>query len=413
MSKKKKKPLMAMVSSAYFKIYTKNFLTFRKGAIGKSRYACRKYPGYVSVFGWEGDKDAPIAFIDGSYLLRDRKNTLITFGLADIDGKIEWFNKEDWLPCLVSKYRTRDFECTVENFADILDRGEGKFEIAYSRMTLKNISGKTLSIPRVSKLLIPLNKQPHSVKNGETIVLDYAVGADRFGEKYAYPTNSEIASAGGFDEHYEHMKDYWTERMEPLAKIDELPDSKLIDAYKAGYVYTMIVKDGYGLHVGENGYDRVFDHDVLGIMASLLTIGDFKYFDEYSKTILKFVQYPDAGWKFSWPYALYLQKTGDRKLVEERFEQIKTNTHKISSDRDSDGIMKRTNAIDSNGHWTIDNWSALFGLCTYKYICDKIENKSESEWAQKEYIDLLSCVEKKLAETSNKYNLDYIPDING
>ena len=76
-----------MVSSAYFKIYTKNFLTFRKGAIGKSRYACRKYPGYVSVFGWEGDKDAPIAFIDGSYLLRDRKNTLITFGLADIDGK--------------------------------------------------------------------------------------------------------------------------------------------------------------------------------------------------------------------------------------------------------------------------------------------------------------------------------------
>lgn len=205
------------------------------------------------------------------------------------------------------------------------------------------------------------------------------------------------------------MKAYWAKRMEPLAKIDELPDSKLIDAYKAGYVYTMIVKDGYGLHVGENGYDRVFDHDVLGIMASLLTIGDFKYFDEYSKTILKFVQYPDAGWKFSWPYALYLQKTGDRKLVEERFEQIKTNTHKISSDRDSDGIMKRTNAIDSNGHWTIDNWSALFGLCTYKYICDKIENKSESEWAQKEYIDLLSCVEKKLAETSNKYNLDYIP----
>ena len=101
-------------------------------------------------------------------------------------------------------------------------------------MTLKNISGKTLSIPRVSKLLIPLNKQPHSVKPGETVVLDYAVGADRFGEKYAYPANSEIASAGGFDEHYEHMKAYWTERMEPLAKIDELPDSKLIDAYKGG-----------------------------------------------------------------------------------------------------------------------------------------------------------------------------------
>lgn len=32
MSRKKKKPLMAMISSAYFKIYTKHFLTFRGGA---------------------------------------------------------------------------------------------------------------------------------------------------------------------------------------------------------------------------------------------------------------------------------------------------------------------------------------------------------------------------------------------
>lgn len=409
MNKKKKKPLMAMISSAYFKIYTKNFLTFRRGAAGKHNYACRKYPGYVSVFGWEGDKDAPIAFIDGSYLLRDRKNTLITFGLSDVEGKIEWFNKEGWLPCLVSKYRTGGFDCTVESFADIFEKGENKFEIAYSRMTLKNIGGKTLNIPRVSKLLIPLGEQPDCLKPGEIAVLDYAVGADRFGGKYAYPEDSEIISAGGFDEHYERMKDYWTKRMDPLAKIDELPDGKLTDAYRAGYVYTMIVKDGYCLHVGENGYDRVFDHDVLGIMASLLTIGDFKYFDEYSKTILKFAQYPDAGWKFSWPYALYLMKTGDKKLIEERFEQIKTNTRKISSDRDSEGIMKRTNAIDSNGHWTIDNWSALFGLSAYKYICDRLENTTESEWAREEYDSLLSCVEKKLAETSEKYNLDYIP----
>lgn len=108
MSKKKKKPLMAMISSAYFKIHTKNFLTFRRGAAGKHNYACRKYPGYVSVFGWEGDKDAPIAFIDGSYLLRDRKNTLITFGLSDVEGKIEWFNKEGWLPCLVANTAQAD-----------------------------------------------------------------------------------------------------------------------------------------------------------------------------------------------------------------------------------------------------------------------------------------------------------------
>lgn len=403
-----KKPLMAIVSSAYFKIYTDCFLTFRKGSLFKGNYICRKYPGYVSVFGCEGDKHAPIAFIDGSYLLRDRGNTLVTFGLSDIRGKIEWFNKEGWLPCLVSKYNTRNFACTVENFADVVKIGENRFEVAYSRLTLKNITSKSQRLPRVSGLLTPLNETTNVLNPNENVTLDFAVFADRFSGKYPYP-KADAASFGSFDEHYENMKSYWVERMLPLAKINELPDPRLINAYKAGYVYTMIVKDGYGLHVGENGYDRVFDHDVLGIMAALLTIGDFKYFDEYSKTILKNVQYPDAGWKFSWPYALYLQKTGDTELINERFEQIKKNTHKISCDRNADGIMKRTNAIDSNGHWTIDNWSALFGLTAYRYICDTLGNKAESEWAQNEYDSLLNGVEKKLKHTCQKYNLDYIP----
>ena len=55
------------------------------------------------------------------------------------------------------------------------------------------------------------------------------------------------------------MKKYWLARLEPLAEITALPEPELIDAYKAGYIYTMICKDGDELHVGENGYDRVFD----------------------------------------------------------------------------------------------------------------------------------------------------------
>ena len=400
---------MAMVSSAYFKTYTKNFLTLRRGAAGKKNLACRRHPGYVSVFGCEGDKDAPIAFIDGSYLLRARRNTLVSFGLENVQGKINWYNKEGWLPCLVSEYKAGSFECIVENFADEVTIDSNRFEIAYSRLTLKNTASSALPAPRVSNLLVPLSEKPDKIGAGETVTFDFAVAADRFGGKYAWPGRADVVALGGFDEHYEHMKSYWIERMAPLARIDELPDPRLIDAYRAGYVYTMIVKDGYELHVGENGYDRVFDHDVLGIMVSLLTVGDFKYFEEYSKTILKFVQYPDAGWKFSWPYALYLQKTDDLELIKERFDQIKLNTHKIASDRDKDGIMKRTNAIDSNGHWTIDDWSALFGLCTYKYICDRLGNSQESEWALREYADLLGCVDRKIIETAEKYQLDYIP----
>ena len=122
MSKKKKKPLMAMVSSAYFKIYTKNFLTFRKGAIGKSRYACRKYPGYVSVFGWEATRMHRLHLLMALIFCATEKITH-NFRTCRYKRKIEWFNKEDWLPCLVSKYRTRDFECTVENFSGVFSIG--------------------------------------------------------------------------------------------------------------------------------------------------------------------------------------------------------------------------------------------------------------------------------------------------
>lgn len=55
--------------------------------------------------------------------------------------------------------------------------------------------------------------------------------------------------------------------------------------------------------------------------------------------------------------------------TEENFEIIKFATHKIESGfNTSMGIMKETFAIDDTGYWTIDNFSALFGLTTYKNI---------------------------------------------
>ena len=78
----------------------------------------------------------------------------------------------------------------------------------------------------------------------------------------------------------------------------------------------MIVKDGDELHVGENNYDRVFDHDIIGMLATLYLLGDFEYFEEYASHILDNVQYPDARWKFSFPYALYLEKTGDPARID-------------------------------------------------------------------------------------------------
>lgn len=386
-------------------------------------YMYESNSGLTSSFGWEGDKDAPIAYIDGSYRLRDNGNQMVTFGVKDIPGKVKWYNAEGYLPCFVSEYTKEGMEYKVENFANKHTIDGNDFEIAYSRMTVTNTTEEEKYLPRVSSNLIPLNEEAEStarISAGETIVRDYAIGADRFGGTYDYPDSAKIAEQGSFDENYAQMKEYWNNRLEPLTQLD-LPDEQLVNAYKAGFIYTLIIRDdvngGKELHVGENGYDIMFDHDTIGIVASLLTEGDFTYAKEYLATLPAQLQYDDAKWKYSWPYALYLSKTGDYEFIEEKFDTIKTNTHNVETDRidGGEGIIKRTNAIDSNGYWLIDNWSALAGLTTYQYLCDEMYEKygsdiyqTESVWAQEEYDSLLAVVEETQREMRETYDYPYL-----
>ncbi len=396
----------------------------------------------VASFGWEGDIDAPIAYIDGSYGLRDKYGTtgewngnsynpgkMVTFGIKDIPGEIKWYNAEGYLPCFVSEYAKEGMEYKIENFANKHTIDGNDFEVAYSRMTVKNTTGEDQTLPRVASGLIPVNdaaRQTKKIASGETVAREYAIVADRFGGKYDYPADEKVAGMGGFDKNYEAMKKYWNDRLAPLSTIEELPNEKLINAYKAGFIYTLIIRDDVKkengeelkeLHVGENGYDIMFDHDTIGIVATLLTIGDFSYAKEYLATLPAQLQYDDAKWKYSWPYAVYLQKTNDLDFIVSKYHVIKTNTHNVDTDRDQSagGIIKRTNAIDSNGYWLIDNWAALAGLTTYKYLCERLdqadpqqEYKTEIKWAEDTYKDLLKCVEAKQRKMREDNNYPYL-----
>ena len=401
--------LFAFGVNRYFRFMAVKHTRFKKGAMTK-KLLCKKHYGLQSVFGWEGDRHAPIAFADGCYLLRDRGNVLVHFGFTekDITGKIDWHNREGFLPCLVSRFAAGTLEVTLESFADKLTLQGRDFVAAYSRMTLCNRGQDAVAMRDVSKYLIPLTDVPRSVEAGETVTADFAIFADRFGGTYPFPPADTLRTAGDWQSHYVHMKAYWTQRLSEIAQ-PTLPDKELVNAYKAGYIYTMIVKDGDRLHVGENGYDNVFDHDTLGITAALLTMGDFRHFREYAAHILDHVLYPDARWKYSWPFALYLQKTGDRAYVQEKFSEIAENTHTIEGDRGEYGIMKPTNAIDSLGHWTVDNWSALTGLSAYKYICDELRKTEEAAWASAQYDSLLKACNAQLEGLMREQGIDYIP----
>ncbi|MFI5736357.1 sugar-binding protein [Kribbella sp. NPDC051587] len=381
-----------------------------------AEYANVTSPGLTSSFGWEGDLNAPIAFIDGSYRLRSRGNALITFGVPNVPGKIKWSNAEGYLPAFVSEYAKDGLQLKVENFADLVVIGGKRFEVAYSRMTVTNTTSTEARLPRVSSLLTPLNgTTATTIGAGKTIVRDYAIAADRFGATYDWPSAAQLQQAGAFSKHYQNMRGYWNQRLAAIAQITELPDQRLVNAYKAGFIYTLIIRDDIDgakqLHVGENGYDEMFDHDTIGIVSTLLTIGDFSYAKDYLSTLPAQLQYDDAKWKYSWPYALYLQRTGDKAFVRSRFETIKKNTHTVETDRidGGKGIIKQTVAIDSLGYWTIDNWSALAGLTTYRYLATALGETAEAAWAKAEYDDLLRVATDRIGKTMRDFDLDYLP----
>jgi hypothetical protein len=384
-----------------------------------AEYTNVTHPGLTSSFGWEGDLHAPIAFIDGSYRLRSRGNALVTFGVPDIPGKIKWSNAEGYLPAFISEYSKDGLQLKVENFADLVVIGGNRFEIAYSRMTVTNTTPASARLPRVSNLLTPLNPAAAAtvttIAAGETVVRDYAIAADRFGASYDWPSAAQLQQAGSWNKHYKNMRAYWNTRLAAIAQITDLPDQRLVNAYKAGYIYTLIIRDDINgekrLHVGENGYDEMFDHDTIGIVATLLTIGDFSYARDYLATLPAQLQYDDAKWKYSWPYALYLQRTGDKAFVRSQFETIKKNTHMVETDRidGGKGIIKQTFAIDSLGYWTIDNWSALAGLTTYRYLATALGETGEAAWAKAEYDDLLKVATARIEQTMKEHNLGYLP----
>jgi hypothetical protein len=106
---------------------------------------------------------------------------------------------------------------------------------------------------------------------------------------------------------------------------------------------------------------------------------------------------------------LYLLKTGDSSFVKDNFNQIKSNTHQIEADLSGpDGILNKTNDIDANGYWTVDDASALFGLTTYHYLAARLDYPDEANWAESLYMNLLTAVNQKLIQTMRNNAIDYL-----
>jgi hypothetical protein len=362
-----------------------------------------------AVIGWDGDRDAAIAHRDGSFDIRDHKNVTVRFGIYANPARMQWFNAGGYYPALTTQFERDNSTVTITNFGDRVTVGANAYVAVYSRVTVFNHDSVSHTLdPAPSSQMLALNPAANAVAAGQTVNHDYVVAIDRFGASYAWPPDSALLAAGGYDTHYQHMASYWDAKLAGIASVS-VPDPRLVNAFKAGYIYTGIVKDGTNLNVGENGYDQLFDHDLLGILVNLMEEGDLANARAYLQTLIT-NQYPDAIYKLAWPWAVYLEKTGDTAYVSANLATISKAIHQIpAGETGPGGTMMRSNAIDTDGYWTIDDESALFGLLAYRFIAQRLGNTAEQSWAQSQYDTLFAAVNRQLQSTIDTNRLTYVP----
>ena len=391
--------------------------------------------GDASVIGWSGNSEGVTACLGGSFFVTTGNGpgsgstaavTGATYGYGIYnDTATTWTNADGYLPALVTTFHRDGARISITNFGDQVSVGGHDYVAIYSRVQVSNPASRPVSIdPAASAGLIPLNSAPTTVPAHSSVSHDYVVASDRFGGSYPWPSASALAGAGGFDQHFAHMHAYWDQQLAGIAQIVSLPDQSLANAYRTGFIYTQIIRSGNELKTGASGYDKEFSHDVIGILANLFTqgytSGAHALLDRARTVIGSQTQYDDGVWTYPWPWAIYLLKTGDLSFVKANFAtegpagksepSIEDTAHLIAANRTGPGgIMETTNDIDANGYWTIDNFEALTGLATYRWLAEQVGNAAQAKWAAAEYASLLAATNKTLNATISANHLNYLP----
>jgi hypothetical protein len=349
------------------------------------------------------------------------------YGFRSYNGApMTWTDADGYLPAQITTFRHSGAIVSITEFADRLLLGGDAYVAVYSRVAVSNPTGHVVAAnPEASTGMVSLNTAPDSVKPHASVVHDYVVAADRFGNEYPWPSPQALANAGSFDQHFAHMRSFWNQQLAGIAEIS-VPDVSLDYAYRSGFIYTQIARSGNDLDTGVNGYESEYSHDVMGILTNLFTQG---YFTDAHALLLEArnvvgtqdqCECEDGVWLYSLPWAIYLMKTGDISFVKENFASegpmgavqpsIEDTAHDIEADRTGpSGIMEATDDIDTEGYWTTDDYEALLGLAAYRYLAQTIGDLPEATWATNEYDSLLSATSKTLDATISHYGLNYLP----
>jgi len=417
-----------------------------------------------SILGWEGNTYAPITYLSGSFFARGVPTTftagsssfcgamysfgVYTFGLASgqapAAGSVQWTMASGFLPALTTSFTRSNVAVSIQNFADQVAIAGGTFELVYSRVTLRNNGSAAVTVdpaptgPNRAVLANPSN----TLQPGQSANHDYVVAVDNFGSGQALPGASALASAPSFDTAFGAMSSHWNGLLAvtPTFTLPNLtlpntnnlanPGTAMINAYRATFVYTRIIQVSKAPFSGANNYDWLLNHDVPGILVNRFAQGDFT--DAQNLLLVGRISeqpgfneqganwYFDGIWKTPWAWAVYLEHTNDTAFVSQFFHDdasgsspwgpsLFTMFHTIYTGQLTNGFLKQSFDNDSTGTWLFDDYSALMGLASYKYIATRIGNAAEATFADQQMTSLMNAVNSALATNQSTNNFSFLP----
>ncbi len=375
----------------------------------------------VTVIGHKAQIEAPLIDEQGRVLLEAPGVTLDAFGLlAHNTSAIQWRLDEGFYPSVIYTFEVPDFSVSLTYFAypKMSTVQGGDFVLLYVRASLTYTGTQTtgtVSIdiaPPTGLTLIAPHAMPTEInlENESMVNADFAIATERISGvgDHTLPPQEIENIAGSFNDAQTAMKEFWDgelARQTTLIMPEAASNSTYINnAFKVALIHMQIIRDGNELHIGENGYDYVYDHDAQGNMASAMEMGALT-FDE-AVALLKNLpaqkashDYIDALGKLPWAIAKFAQKfQPDSSLVRELvsthlFSGANAMTKPLSEwmhylvdeKLEADGLAVSAGTLDSDNRATVDNLAILLGLKAYSYLCNYLGDTSQKQWAEKQY----------------------------
>ncbi len=375
----------------------------------------------VTVIGYKAQMDAPLIDEQGRVLLELPGVTIDAFGLvAQKTSTIDWRLDNGYYPSVIYTFDIPDFTISLKYFAypQTSQTLNGDFVLLYVRATLAYTGSQTsglvainLGTPAGLTLIGRVSIPTHlNLDEGTMLSVDYSISAERLSGTGDHSLSSEeiVTIAGSLDDAENAMKNFWDTELARQTQL-HIPEAvensgHLNNSFKVALIHMQIIRDDDELHIGENGYDYVYDHDAQGNMASAMEMGALT-FDE-SVLLLKNLpaqkashDYIDALGKLPWAVAKFAQKyqPQNTQLNELVFSHQYPGAHSmnktlsewvhymVEDKLEADGLAVSAGTLDSDNRATVDNLAILLGLKAYSYLCEYLGESSEQEWADTQY----------------------------